>query len=69
MGCVSTHNLEQFDTPFGLQWNTSRSVRCRESTKANPDPVVGIDFIRRARALTTKPIVAIGASPSPVRLK
>src|SRR6266851_3815100 len=30
------------------------------STKANPDPVVGIDFIRRVRPLTQKPIVAIG---------
>jgi thiamine-phosphate pyrophosphorylase len=25
-----------------------------------PDPVVGADFIRRARQLTTKPLVAIG---------
>jgi thiamine-phosphate pyrophosphorylase len=30
------------------------------STKANPDPVVGIEFIRRIRLLTGKPIVAIG---------
>jgi thiamine-phosphate pyrophosphorylase len=30
------------------------------STKANPDPVVGTDFIRRVRGLTNKPIVAIG---------
>lgn len=30
------------------------------STKERPDPVVGPEFIRRARALTTKPLVAIG---------
>jgi thiamine-phosphate pyrophosphorylase len=30
------------------------------STKANPDPVVGIELIRRVRSLTDKPIVAIG---------
>jgi thiamine-phosphate pyrophosphorylase len=30
------------------------------STKERPDAVVGAEFIRRARALTTKPLVAIG---------
>ena len=29
-------------------------------TKENPDPVVGLEGIRRARALTSKPLVAIG---------
>ena len=29
-------------------------------TKENPDPVVGIDFLRAARQLTRKPLVAIG---------
>jgi thiamine-phosphate pyrophosphorylase len=29
-------------------------------TKANPDPVVGLEGVRRARALTNKPLVAIG---------
>jgi thiamine-phosphate pyrophosphorylase len=28
--------------------------------KANPDPVIGLDGVRRARALTRKPLVAIG---------
>ena len=28
--------------------------------KASPDPVVGLDFLRRARGLTAKPLVAIG---------
>lgn len=30
------------------------------STKANPDPAVGLQGIRKARALTQKPLVAIG---------
>jgi thiamine-phosphate pyrophosphorylase len=30
------------------------------SSKSNPDPVVGLDGVRRARALTRKPLVAIG---------
>ena len=29
-------------------------------TKDNPDPVVGLDMVRRARAATTRPLVAIG---------
>ena len=30
------------------------------STKLNPDPVVGLEGVRRARALTKRPLVAIG---------
>ncbi len=30
------------------------------SSKVNPDPVVGLEGVRRARALTRKPLVAIG---------
>lgn len=30
------------------------------NSKANPDPVVGIEGVRRARSLTQKPLVAIG---------
>lgn len=30
------------------------------ATKRNPEPVVGVDLIRRARQITEKPIVAIG---------
>src|SRR6202041_8027 len=29
-------------------------------SKDNPDPVVGLEGVRRARALTRKPLVAIG---------
>src|SRR5579872_561614 len=58
---VSTHNLEQFEraaassadyVAVGPVFNTS--------TKANLDPVVGLDLLRRVRGLTDKPIVAIG---------
>jgi thiamine-phosphate pyrophosphorylase len=58
---VSTHNLEQFQRAaassahyiaVGPVFNTS--------SKANPDPVIGLDFIRKARQLTDKPVVAIG---------
>src|SRR5262249_35071657 len=30
------------------------------SSKANPEPVVGTELLRRVRSLTDKPIVAIG---------
>ena len=40
---------------------TSPSARVfTTSSKANPDPVVGLEGVRRARALTRKPLVAIG---------
>ncbi len=58
---VSTHNLEQFEraAATSADYIAVGPVFCT-STKTNPDPVVGIDFIRRVRALTNKPIVAIG---------
>ena len=58
---VSTHNLEQLQQAdagpadyiaFGPVFATS--------SKRNPDPVVGLDGIRAARAATKKPLVAIG---------
>ncbi|HLH15811.1 MAG TPA: thiamine phosphate synthase, partial [Bryobacteraceae bacterium] len=30
------------------------------ASKSNPDPVVGVEFVRAARQLTRKPLVAIG---------
>jgi thiamine-phosphate pyrophosphorylase len=30
------------------------------ASKLNPDPVIGLEGVRRARALTTKPLIAIG---------
>jgi len=60
---------------LGVQHTTSNNSRRRRifrglhrrgnpffatGTKANPDPVVGTQFIQRVRPLTDKPIVAIG---------
>ena len=58
---VSTHNAEQIKTAektdadylaIGPVFSTA--------SKVNPDPVVGLDGVRKARALTRKPLVAIG---------
>jgi thiamine-phosphate pyrophosphorylase len=58
---VSTHNPQQVQeadrtsadyVAIGPVFSTS--------SKANPDPVVGLEGVRRARALTRKPLVAIG---------
>jgi len=58
---VSTHNLEQLREAA----HTSADYIAvgpifPTATKENPDPVVGIDFLRAARQLTQKPLVAIG---------
>jgi len=58
---VSTHNLEQFQQAIATSADyIAVGPVFSTSTKANPDPVVGTEFIRRARGLTNKPIVAIG---------
>ena len=58
---VSTHNPEQIEEAdktsadyiaIGPVFSTA--------SKANPDPVVGLEGVRQARALTRKPLVAIG---------
>jgi thiamine-phosphate pyrophosphorylase len=58
---VSTHNPEQLKEAdktsadylaIGPVFSTA--------SKANPDPVVGLGGVRKARALTQKPLVAIG---------
>jgi thiamine-phosphate pyrophosphorylase len=58
---VSTHNPEQLQAAdktsadylaIGPVFSTA--------SKDKPDPVVGIEGVRRARALTRKPLVAIG---------
>jgi thiamine-phosphate pyrophosphorylase len=58
---VSTHNLEQMQEAdrtssdylaIGPVFSTS--------SKDKPDPVVGLEGVRRARSLTRKPLVAIG---------
>jgi len=58
---VSTHTLAQ----LGQAVRTTADYVAvgpifQTTTKENPDAVVGVDFIRQARRLTEKPIVAIG---------
>ena len=58
---VSTHNLKQFQraTATSADYIAVGPI-FSTSTKERPDPVVGTEFIRQVRALTNKPIVAIG---------
>lgn len=58
---VSTHNPEQVSEAD----QTSADYLAvgpifPTSSKQNPDPVIGLEGVRRARALTRKPLVAIG---------
>jgi thiamine-phosphate pyrophosphorylase len=58
---VSTHNPEQ----VALADKTSADYIAigpvfATSSKMNPDPVVGLDGVRQAKKLTSKPLVAIG---------
>jgi thiamine-phosphate pyrophosphorylase len=58
---ISTHNVEQFKDAAATSADyVAIGPVFSTSTKANPDPVVGIEMIRRVRTLTDKPIVAIG---------
>jgi thiamine-phosphate pyrophosphorylase len=58
---VSTHNLKQFQEAAATSADyIAVGPVFATSTKANPDPFVGTEFIRRARPLTEKSIVAIG---------
>ncbi len=58
---VSTHNPEQVKE---ANQTTADYIAIgpvfSTSSKANPDPVVGLDGVRAARKLTSKPLVAIG---------
>jgi len=58
---VSTHNLDQLRQAAATSSDyIAIGPIFPTSTKENPDPVVGLDFIRAARRLTSKPLVAIG---------
>jgi thiamine-phosphate pyrophosphorylase len=58
---VSTHSLEQFAVAAATSADYLAVGPIFETrTKANPDPVVGAELVRRARLMTDKPIVAIG---------
>ena len=58
---VSTHTPEQLRhaDQSGADYLAIGPVFAT-SSKANPDPVVGLDGVRAARALTRKPLAAIG---------
>jgi thiamine-phosphate pyrophosphorylase len=58
---VSTHNPEQLrEADLTSADYLAIGPVFTTSSKDNPDPVVGLEGIRRARALTRKPLVAIG---------
>jgi thiamine-phosphate pyrophosphorylase len=58
---VSTHTIEQFQKAAATSADyIAVGPVFATSSKANPDPVIGTEFIRRVRPLTDKPIVAIG---------
>jgi thiamine-phosphate pyrophosphorylase len=58
---VSTHNLDQLRHADESSADyIAIGPIFPTSTKENPDPVVGLDFVRAARAITRKPLVAIG---------
>lgn len=58
---VSTHNIEQFRQALTTSADyVAVGPVFPTSTKANPEPTIGVEFIRQIRGLTDKPIVAIG---------
>ncbi len=58
---VSTHNLEQLrEADAGPADYIAFGPVFATSSKRNPDPIVGLEGIREARAATRKPLVAIG---------
>lgn len=58
---VSTHNLEQLqEADRGPADYIAFGPIFATSSKRNPDPMVGLEGIRVARAATKKPLVAIG---------
>ena len=58
---VSTHNLQQLRQAAATSADyIAIGPVFPTSTKENPDPVVGLDFVRAARQITDTPLVAIG---------
>lgn len=57
----STHNLDQVSEADSMPVDyIALGPVFATSSKANPDPVIGVDGVRAARAATRKPLVAIG---------
>ena len=58
---VSTHSITQFEAALATSANyLAVGPIFPTTTKANPDPVVGLELLRQARSLTSLPLVAIG---------
>jgi thiamine-phosphate pyrophosphorylase len=58
---VSTHSLEQLrEADHSSADYIAMGPIFPTGTKKNPDPVVGVDFLRHVRPMTRKPLVAIG---------
>jgi thiamine-phosphate pyrophosphorylase len=58
---VSTHNVAQLEAAVATSADyIAVGPIFPTRSKENPDPVVGLDLLRRARTMTSKPIVAIG---------
>ncbi len=58
---VSTHSLEQFKAALQTSANyVAVGPVYATTTKENPDPVVGLELVKAARALADRPLVAIG---------
>jgi thiamine-phosphate pyrophosphorylase len=58
---VSTHNVAQLEAAVLSSADYIAVGPVFETrSKQDPDPVVGLELVRRARAMTRKPIVAIG---------
>jgi thiamine-phosphate pyrophosphorylase len=58
---LSTHNISQVQDADRLPIDyISIGPIFPTTSKANPDPVVGIELLRKAKSVTSKPIVCIG---------
>jgi len=58
---MSTHNIDQVQQADRLPIDyISIGPIFPTTSKANPDPVVGIELLRKAQSLTSKPIICIG---------
>jgi thiamine-phosphate pyrophosphorylase len=58
---ISTHNPEQLAAASATSADyIAIGPVFATLSKLNPDPVIGLDFVRSAREKTTKPLVAIG---------
>ncbi|HSY33361.1 MAG TPA: thiamine phosphate synthase [Verrucomicrobiae bacterium] len=58
---VSTHNAGQFRVALETSADyIAVGPVFATGSKQNPDPVVGVGFVRETRAMTDRPIVAIG---------